>query len=422
MFLALGLGLAAVTPRADAMPMYSRRYNLRCSACHTIAPQLNQMGWMFKRLGYHLPPALMKGQRAPSISDMVKEEPHWTVTDNLSVAVADFALEATRNTQEGTSPTSSSAFQVNTWNNYFGGWVPDTNFFYLAEFDIITDGSISPTLTNAYFGYSGGNAKTSWYVAGGREHLQIGEGTRAAQVYSLNLSSPLMFENPSPNNFVLDQSPVGIDAGVTWASDSYKNVLAATVKVTNGDNADGSEILGLSNKNSKDVWFDGDWWYAPESGITFLDYYGTIDQIQNAGAANQSTYRGAIRRVGVFANYLIANRFDVLAGYMLSKDDYQPLPGMTGSYFRANDYYGELNYYVTQFTALSGRYDLLEQRVTGGPGAQSMHQWSAAINQSLIKSGAVIGRLGYSYLTGRDPILQIGSSQLVYEADVLFNF
>jgi hypothetical protein len=110
-----------------------------------------------------------------------------------------------------------------------------------------------------------------------------------------------MFENLGPTNFVLDQSPVGLAAGYTWASDSYRHVLATTFKVTNGDNADGSEILAFSAKNSKDIWFDADWWFAPESGVTFLDYYGTKDQLQNAGLANQFTYRPAIRRQGILA-------------------------------------------------------------------------------------------------------------------------
>jgi len=406
----------------EAMPMYSRRYDLKCSACHTIAPVLNEMGWMFKRLGYHLPPALSEGQQAPTISELVQKEPQWTLADNLSIAVADFSLQATRSTQEGTSPSSSSGFQINTWNNYAGGWLPNTNFFYLAEFDIITNGSVSPTLTNAYFGYAGGNAKSSWYVAGGREHLQIGEGTRAAEVYSLMPASPLLFETTSPTTFIFDQSPVGIDAGYTWASDGYKNVFAATAKVTNGDNADGSEILGLSSKSSKDVWFDADWWFAPESGVTFLDHYGAKDQTQNSGATNQFTYRATIRRTGLFANYMIANKVDVLGGYMLNKDDWQSVAGVAGGFFRANDYFGEANYYITPRLALSGRYDLLEQRITGGPGREAVHQWSAAINRTLTRSGAVIGRLGYSYLTGRDPLTGIQTTNRLFQADVSFNF
>jgi len=33
------------------------------------------------------------------------------------------------------------------------------------------------------------------------------------------------------------------------------------------------------------------WWYAPESGVTFVDYFGTKDQTQNAGLTNEFTYR-----------------------------------------------------------------------------------------------------------------------------------
>jgi hypothetical protein len=414
--------LALMQPRAHAIPQYSRRYNLKCSACHTIVPVLNEMGYMFKRLGYHLPPALTAGQQVPTISDQVKKEPQWTLANNFAAAVADFSFQAQRSTEEGTTPSSSSAFQVNTWNNYAAGWVPDTNFFYLAEFDIITNGVNNPTLANANFGYAGGNAKSSWYVDGGREHLQIGEGTRAAQVYSLLPSSPLLFETTSPTTFVFDQSPVGIDAGYTWASDGYKNVLAATAKVTNGDNADGSEIVTLSNKNSKDVYLDLDWWYAPESGITFLDYYGKKDQIQNSGTDTQFTYRPALRRTGVFANYMIDYKVDALGGYMHSKDDWETISGVTGGYFRSNDYFGEIDYYPTQLLALSGRYDMLKQQITAGPGLQSTDQWSAAINRSLIRSGAIVGRLGYSYQAGRDPATAIKSTTRLFQADIMFNF
>ncbi len=72
MGVALGLGLFGITPKAEAMPQYSRRYNLKCSGCHTIAPALNEMGWMFKRLGHHLPPALSKGVPPETIAYLEK--------------------------------------------------------------------------------------------------------------------------------------------------------------------------------------------------------------------------------------------------------------------------------------------------------------------------------------------------------------
>jgi hypothetical protein len=282
-----GLGACVVlsSSKTWAVPQFARRYNLKCFACHTIPPVLNEQGYMFRRLGYHLPPALEQAQPAHKISDLVRNEPQWSLTNNVAPAVTDFSFTAERTTQEGQSPSSTSSFQVAAWNMYFAGWVPDTNFFYYAEFDIVTGGASSTTLLNANFGYSGGSARSSWYVSGGREHLHIGEGTRAAEIYSLLPASPLMFENMGPTNFIYDQSPVGIDAGYTWASSKYKNVLAATLKVTNGLNADGSEILGPSDRNSKDVWFDADWWYAPESGVTFCDYYGAQGPNSKLGPA-----------------------------------------------------------------------------------------------------------------------------------------
>jgi hypothetical protein len=375
---------------------------------------------LFRRLGYHLPPALEKGQPAPKISDLVKQEPAWTLTNNVAPAVTDFSYSAERTTQEGQSPSSTSAFQVNSWNAYFAGWIPDTNFFYYGEFDIVTGGSTSPDLSNAYFGYTGGNAKSSWYVAGGREHLQVGEGTRAAEIYSLLPSSPLLFESGSPTNFVVDQSPVGLDAGYTWTSSNYRNVFAATVKVTNGNNADGSEILGPSTRNSKDVWIDLDYWYAPESGVTFLDYYGKKDNL----APDGTLFQPNIRRQGIFANYKLFSTVDFLGGYLHSDDDWLAAAGSPASRFVANDYYGAVDYYIKQGLAVSGRYDFLRQEITDITSVewQSAHDWTLGISKTFTPSGNIIGRIAYSSLSGHDPVTATKSTDKLVQADISFNF
>ena len=227
--LVVGSVLAVVLPKkaqagpivsmvhVNALPQFARRYNLKCSACHTIVPVLNEQGILFQRLGYHLPPSLQPGAVARNLSE-IRGGGEWNLSNNVSVAVADFSYSAERTTQEGQSPSSTSAFQVASWNNYFAGWLPDTNFFYHAEFDIVSGGATNPDLSNACIGYAGGTAKNSWFVVAGREHLQVAQGTRAAQVYSLLPNSPLLFETMSPTNFIFDQSPVGIHAGYTWIS------------------------------------------------------------------------------------------------------------------------------------------------------------------------------------------------------------
>jgi hypothetical protein len=410
----------ALLPKAEALPQFARRYGLKCTACHTIVPVLNEQGYLFKRLGYHLPPTL-EANVTTYISNLVEKEPEWKLTNNAALAVTDFSYSAERTTSEGTTPSSTSAFQVGAWNAYFAGWVPDTNFFYLAEFDIVSGGSTNPDLMNAYFGYSGGSARSSWYLAGGREHLQVGEGTRAAMVYSLLPNSPLLFEQMSPTNFVLDHSPVGIDAGYTWASNGYKQVFAVTGRVTNGLNDDGSEILGPSNRNSKDAYVSVDYWYAPESGITFLDYYGKKDQTDPTGAF---TFHPVLRRQGLFGNYMYKYKADLLAGYLRSHDDW--LSAVTGppANFIGNDYFAALDYYVVRGLAVSGRYDRLNQRITGpgSVGLQNVHDWTIGLNKSLTASGNIIGRVAYSDQSGRDPISATKTTDRLFQADISFNF
>src|SRR5215467_8774583 len=119
---------AFVVPnKSAALPQFARRYNLKCSACHTIVPVLNEQGELFQRLGYHLPPALQPSHKVTKLSE-IPEGADWTIANNAAFAVADFGYSAERTTQEGQPSSSTSAFQVNSWNAYFAGWVPDTNF------------------------------------------------------------------------------------------------------------------------------------------------------------------------------------------------------------------------------------------------------------------------------------------------------
>lgn len=49
---------------AEAEPSWSRKYNAKCTLCHTTYPRLNRTGYEFKRLGYRLPSELESGKIA----------------------------------------------------------------------------------------------------------------------------------------------------------------------------------------------------------------------------------------------------------------------------------------------------------------------------------------------------------------------
>jgi hypothetical protein len=422
LFASAWLFLILLPRPASAIPQFARRYKVNCYACHTIPPVLNEQGYMFKRLGHHLPPALEAAHVVSKISELVEKEPDWTITNNASLAVSDFSFSSQRTTQQGQSPASTSAFQVSAWNAYFSGWIPNTNFFYLSEFDIVVGGQTSPDMPNAHIGYVGGSAKSSWYATVGREHLQISEGTRASQVYSLLPNAPLLFENMGPTNFILDQSPVGAEVGYTWASSNYKNILGVNFKVTNGDNADGSEILGASSKNGKDIWAAADWWYAPESGISFVTYQGKKTQIQNSGAANQFSFNPHIRREGIFGNYMVwRDKVDVLGGYLHGNDDWEDLVTTAPGSYLSNGYFGEIDYYFRRDLAFAGRYDRLNQDITGIPKTK-LEQWQVGVEKAFTASGNIVGRASVGNFHGPDPLSLVGSSTKTYQADIQFNF
>ena len=191
-------------------------------------------------------------------------------------------------------------------------------------------------------GYTAGRANSSFFVKAGQMHMQEGEGTRAAMFYNLFPEPAPLLTNTSPVNFSLDQHPVGVNVGYTWASNYFKQVFAVSAKVTNGLNADGSEILFNSTKNSKDYWFDADYWFGPDGGVTFMTYYGTKDQVQNQGADDEFTFRPTIRRYGVFGNYLFFDKLDVLGGYLRSSDDWQDEAGGKTTRFTSNGYRAEV--------------------------------------------------------------------------------
>lgn len=52
--IAVVLGLAWAAP-AQAIPIFAQRYRLKCAACHSVLPELNEFGNYFRMHGYRLP-------------------------------------------------------------------------------------------------------------------------------------------------------------------------------------------------------------------------------------------------------------------------------------------------------------------------------------------------------------------------------
>jgi hypothetical protein len=408
---ALGYLLWCSQP-ARAVPAFARKYNLKCYSCHTIPPALNKTGYMFKRLGYRLPPDEMDGTKpAPKIAELDKNI-KFSITNSLAlITQGSFTLDKTKSD----TATSTSSFNLDEAALFVAGSLPETNFSYFAQYELYQGGQNN--LEQAVVGYTGGRANGSFFGKAGEMHMQEGEGTRAAMFYNLFPEPAPTLTNSSPVNFSLDQHPVGVNVGYTWASNYFKQVLAVSAKVTNGLNADGSEILFNSQKNSKDFWFDADYWFGPDGGVTFMTYYGSKDQVQNQGGADEFTFRPKVRRYGIFGNYLFFDKLDILGGYLRSRDDWQDAVDSKLTNFTSNGYRAEVDYYVQRGWAVMARYDRLNQQIAGGPSAHT-GAWAIGSEKGLTQLGNVVLRATYNHERDTDPVSGAATTDKLFKLDL----
>ena len=394
------LTLAMLSPKSSqAIPAFARKYNVKCYTCHMIPPALNKTGYMFKRLGYRMPPDEMDGTKpAPKISELDKDI-RFNITNSLAL-VTQGSFSVDKNQPSDSPSTSNTSFNLDEAALFLAGSLPGNGFSYFAQYELFQDGE--STLEQAQAGYTAGRANSSYFIKAGEMHMQEGEGTRAAMFYNLFPDPALTLTYVDAQNFTLDQHPVGVNAGYTWASPYFKQIFAVSGKVTNGLNADGSEIMLDSTRNSKDAWFDADYWFGPDGGVTFMTYYGRKDQVQNQGTPDEFTYRPTIHRYGIFGNYLFFDKLDLLGGYIRNDDDWKDtLGGSTTSYI-GNGIRGEVDYYLQRGFAVMARYDRLSQRIGAGP-TYPTTAWGIGTEKALTELGNVVIRATYNHERDEDP-------------------
>ena len=397
---------------SQAIPAFARKYNVKCYTCHILPPALNKNGYMFKRLGYRMPPDEMDGTKpAPKVREL-DSDVKWTITNSLAlVTQGSFTVDKTG----GEETASNSSFNLDKVLLFSGGSIPETPFSYFAEFKLYEDGESA--IEQAILAYTGGRANSSYFGKVGMLHAQEGDGTRAALLFSLFPEPPVTLTHTSPINFTFDQHPVGIHGGYTWASPYFKQIFGISAKVTNGLNPDGSEIVGESTKNGKDFWLNADYLFGPDGGLTYLTYYGHKHQIPNEGGPDEFTYYPAIRRNGIFGNYLFFDRLDVLGGYLHDEDDWRlAADGSTGK-FISNGYRGEVDYYIQRGFALMARYDRLNQNTTG-TGRTHTYAWGVGAQKALTQLGNVIIRGSYNYGHDQDPVSSTVSTDKLFKLDL----
>jgi hypothetical protein len=227
--LVLGICILLMPQPGHAIPAFARKYGVKCYACHTVPPALNKNGYMFKRLGYRMPPDEMDGTKpAPKITELDKDI-KFSITNSLALilqaSVTDDKTVADAGNTTSASPSTSCGSDTSqrvppapasTWTKPRCSWpepIPETGFSYFGHYELYQDGTSN--LEQGFGVYTRGRANSSYFIKAGEMHMQEGEGTRAAMFYNLFSDPAYTLTNVDPISFSLDQHPVGVDVGYT---------------------------------------------------------------------------------------------------------------------------------------------------------------------------------------------------------------
>lgn len=405
--------LLATPPAARAMPGFARKHNVKCYNCHLIPPVLNKTGYLYKRFGYKSLPDYDPGT-APKLLSEIDRIYKWSLTDAAALLFnPDFTVSKTE--EDGGASNSHSSFNVEGVEFFSGGNIPQTPFAYFVEAEVTNDGA---ELGQAVVAYAGGRVNSSFLLRAGKMLLQEDEGTRGAMGFSLFPSASPQFEHTDALHFTMDQKPVGVHAGYTFATPYFSRILAVSAKVTNGVNAEGEGVAFEAERNSKDFWFNADYWFGPDGGVTFMTYYGKKDQEQAFGL-EPFTFRPTVNRVGMFGNYLFFDKLDIIGGYVRTTDDWKWAANSSTVNLTGNSYRGEVDYYFRPGLAAMARYDWLNQDIQGGSRTH-LRAWSVGASKALTELGNVILRGSYTDERGANPLTSVKGRDRRFVADIRF--
>ena len=319
--------------RTKAMPVFARQYGVKCSTCHSpIPPRLNNLGIVFKRMGYRMPDADDAGQL------ILKNKPSRSAFDDVSL-IGDVRGISRRN---------------------------QPLFAELHEAEVMGGGSINDRLSYAIqAAYEDGEASVEVFEG----HLLFGRPTTnvttrfgflspllwdKGNTIRLTVSRPLLLDSRVRagefSGFRWRQKQPGAEVGVNLNHLSDTGALRSTsvsLSVFNGLSQEGSE----ENNDFKDLMFQTMHLWGESNTAGFMYYRGKATDI------GPRAFDDRIERWAVVGNYLLPTRTDLLAGIGSGRDT--TTDSRTGR-IRSQGWFVEVDQAIGAATAAAVRYDRFE--------------------------------------------------------------
>ena len=367
MLLLIGLVLCFAV-KSEAIPAFARQLNTKCHTCHfPNPPRLNNVGIVFKRMGYRLPDADDNGNlifKTPEIHDALE----------FASVVANVELEVDKNSP---SPEQSKSTLSLGEVELFGAHALGPRLSYLTMFELRNEEG-EAELEVADVQYNLGNATDAFHLRGGRiqtlwwqktDH----EGLTLSMAPTIDEMGPAMIGSFA--GFGLGQKQIAAEFGYTHnrLKEGSMTSTILSAMILNGVDvsgeqtarrsgtgfdflAQGYQLFGSSN-TAGGFYYHGNTRFGIDEGGPPMERPGLQAQ------EGQEIHKDTFDRYGFVGNYLIGGHADVLAGFVAGKDKSTEL-NMT---IKNQGWFIETDFSLAMEWSLSYRHDDLDPD-TDSPG------------------------------------------------------
>lgn len=397
----ISIAAASSATVVEATPAYGRRYGVACATCHApLPPRLNNVGILFRKLGFRMPDADDEGRL------IIKPVPAHHIGEAASI-VADVAGRRDNEAELGESRTTFELSEVElVAGTSIGDRVSAQAMFVPWE-----DGEIE--LENAEVQFNGGSARHQYVARGGLMQTYAWQKPTHGR---LTLSTPLLFDSRAVEGvgpfegFGLGVSQIGAEVGYVFSRlrDGRLNSTMVTAALLNGVDREGEEAL-RNTTEGVDVYVQALQLFGERQTIGGFYYRGRsfLEADPDEGVLTPDKQRFA--RYGVIGNYLLLNRFDLVAGGALGWDR-SPLHTED---VRFGGFFTEVDAQITPYWIGVYRFDRVDPNRDEDGDAARAHTFSTTLraDEHLYLTGEYQRR---RLVDGDKPWAVIVSARLVY--------
>ena len=308
----VGLVAAGSAASSEATPAYGRRYDVSCQTCHApLPPRLNNVGILFRKFGFRMPDADDQGRL------IIKSVP----AQNIGEAASLVANVAGRRDKDAEVGESRATFELGEVELVAGTAISD-RVSAQAMFVPWDDGEMA--LENAEVQFNGGSARHQWVARSGLMQTYAWQKPIHGR---LTLSTPLLFESQAVQGvgrfggFGLGVSQIGAELGYVFTRlrEGHLSSTMMSAALLNGVDHEGNAAIRNTTEET-DLYVQGLQLFGARNTLGGFYYRGRsfLGAAPDEGLLDAGKQRFA--RYGVIGNYVLLNRFDVVAGGALGWD------------------------------------------------------------------------------------------------------